>query len=308
MADMQKKRPGASRRSRAVSTDKSRVREPGQKKPEKKTGPEVVFMPPKPFSRNRFLLHLATVAAVVIAALLSISVFFKVENVQVSGMNKYEAHAIMEASGIRDGENLITLSRAKAASKIMKALPYIKSVRIGIKLPDTVIISVEEMQITYAVHARDDSWWLVGSNGVVVDAEPAGQRTNRTKILGLQIEVPKVGEPAVAFEQPPRTDEAGNPIPVTVTAAKQLETALEIAQQLEINHVIGEATSIDVTSIMAMEIWYGERFQFKLGDTTDLAKKIYSLKNVTDNMEGYAGGIIDLTDPNDPNGFPYMPF
>lgn len=308
MADMQKKRPGANRRNtRAVSSDRSRVREPGQK-PEKKTAPDVVFMPPKPFNRNRFLLHLATLAAVVIALLLSVSVFFKVENIQVAGMNKYEAHTIMEASGIYKGENLITLSRAKAAGKIMKALPYVKSVRIGIKLPDTVIISIEELEVVYAVQARDESWWLIGSNGVVVDAEPAGQRTSHTKILGVQIELPKVGQTAVALEQPPRTDEEGNPIPVTVTAAKQLQTALAVAQQLELYHVIGQAASIDVTSVLAMEVWYGQRFRIKLGDETKLDKKIYCMKNVVENMHNYASGIIDLTDPDDPDGFPYTPF
>ena len=37
------------------------------KKPEKKPAQEVVYLAPKPFNRNRLLLHLATVAAVVIA-------------------------------------------------------------------------------------------------------------------------------------------------------------------------------------------------------------------------------------------------
>ena len=307
MAKEQKKRTQGIRH-KSVASDKTRTREPGQKKPEKRTASDVVFMPPKPFNRNRFLLHLATVAAVVIALLMSISVFFKVEHIQVSGMNKYEAHAIMEASGIMNGENLITLSRAKAASKIMKAMPYVKSVRIGIQLPDTVIISIEELEVTYAVQSRDDTWWLVGSNGAVVEQEPAGQRTGHTKILGVQIESPKVGEKAVAYEQPPKTDEQGNPLPVAVTAAKQLETALAVAQELKRNHVIGEAASIDVTSVMAMEVWYGQRFRIKLGDNTKLDKKIYSLKNIVDNMNDYASGIIDLTDPDDPNGIPYMPF
>ena len=49
------------------------------KKPEKKASQEVVYLPPKPFNRNRLLLHLATVTAVVIALLLGVSLFFKVD-------------------------------------------------------------------------------------------------------------------------------------------------------------------------------------------------------------------------------------
>lgn len=308
MDTKQKSRTPDAKRSRTALSARPHKRQPGQNKPERAAAPEVVFMPPKPFSRNRLILRLATVAALVIALLFSVSVFFKVQNVEVSGVNKYDASSILEASGIHNGENLITLNRPGAAGKIMKALPYVKSVRIGIRLPDTVLISVEEVEVAYSVQARDGRWWMLSSDGKVLEEDPEGQRTGHTKILGLQIEVPEVGQTAVALEQPPKTDEEGNPLPVTVTAAKQLETALAVARQLELNHMIGVASSIDVTSVMDIVLWYGVRFQVELGDANALPKKIYSMKNVISNMDSYASGIIDLTDPDDPEGIPYRPF
>lgn len=302
------------RRRRTVSSDKSRVGVAAQKKNARESTarntPEVVYTAPKPFNRNRLLLRLATVAAVAIAFLLSLSVFFKVQNVQVFGNTKYDAHSIWEASGISNGENLITLSRAKAAGRIMKALPYVKSVRIGIKLPDTVMINIEEVEVTYAVKASDDSWWLLSCDGKVIDQAQAGEQISHTKLLGVQIEVPQIGQMAVAMEPPAKTDEEGNTLPVTVTAAQQLKTALEIAQYLETNHIIGEAASIDVTSVMDMVLWYGQKFQVKLGDSTALGEKINRMKNVIDHMavnKPYASGIIDLTDPN-ATGIPYTSF
>ena len=61
------------------------------KKPEKKPAQEVVYLPPKPFNRNRLLLHLATVAAVVIALIIGITLFFKVDSdkILVSGNAQY---------------------------------------------------------------------------------------------------------------------------------------------------------------------------------------------------------------------------
>ena len=106
------------------------------------TSPEVVYLPAQHFSRNRLILRLVTVAAVVVALLLGISVFFKVENHSISGCDKYSAEQIWEASGIRDGENLLTIGIPQAAARIMEELPYIESVRIGIKLPNTVYIEV----------------------------------------------------------------------------------------------------------------------------------------------------------------------
>lgn len=43
-------------------------------KPHRST-PEVVYLPPKPFNRNRLVLRLVTVAAVVVALVLGMSVF-----------------------------------------------------------------------------------------------------------------------------------------------------------------------------------------------------------------------------------------
>ena len=50
--------------------------------------PDVVYTPAKPFSRDRFLVRLATVVAVVVALMFGISIFFRVEHVTVSGADK----------------------------------------------------------------------------------------------------------------------------------------------------------------------------------------------------------------------------
>ena len=268
----------------------------GHQEPETNTAPDVVYMAPKPFSRSRFLLRLATVAAVVIALVLGVSVFFKVENITVSGAVQYTPWDICAASGIETGENLLTVNRAKASGKIISALPYVHSVRIGIRLPGTVMIDVVETEVTYAALATDETWWLLSAEGKVV--EQATEEPSGTKILGVVLENPAVGEMAAAAEQPHQTEPDGASVPVTVTEAQRLQTALEIAQYLERNGIIGDAASIDVTQIGALEIWYGDRYQIKLGDRTQLSYKISCMKNVIDNMQSYAGGIVDLTDPD----------
>ena len=73
---------------------------------------DVVYTQPKPFLRRRFLLHMATVLAVVVALVLGMSLFFKVETVTVAGMEKYTAWDVRQASGISDGENLLGISKA----------------------------------------------------------------------------------------------------------------------------------------------------------------------------------------------------
>lgn len=293
-----KQRPAQiqSRRKPASPQGKNDAREA-----EVKTTPDVVYLAPKPFSRSRLLLRLATVAAVVLALVLGVSVFFKVENITVSGTLKYSVWDIRAASGIEVGENLLTFSRAKASGKIIAALPYVESVRIGIKLPDTVMIDIEEVDVTYGAQATDDSWWMLSAEGKVIGkSEPTG-----TKILGIRLVNPVEGQTAHAAEIPPQTDPDGQQIPVTVTTAQRLQTALDIAQYLEHNGIIGKAASIDVSVPGDLVVWYGQQYQVKLGDSTQLGYKISCMKNVIDNMASYAGGVVDITDPEH---MQYQPF
>ena len=289
------KRPVA-QRTKSTRTAKS------QKTQTVKPTPDVVYLPPKTFNRNRLILHLATVAAVVLALVLGLSVFFKVdkEKITVSGTQKYTAWDVANASGIKDGENLITFSRGRAAGQIKKALKYVKDVRIGIKLPDTVYIDIEEVSVTYAVKSEAGSWWLISSEGRVIEKADDSKLDNYTRILGVQLEKPKEGDMAVAYQEAQTaTDADGYLIPVTVTAAQQLRTAVDITGFLERNGIIGEIASIDVNDLGNIQLWYGKQYQVELGNDSDLLIKISKLKAALDQyLNTHDSGVLDITDPS----------
>ncbi len=271
---------------------------------------DVVYMPPKPFMRNRLLLRLATVGAIVLALVLAMSVFFRVEHIQVSGMDQYTAWDISLASGIHQGDSLFSLELPAAAAKI-KELDYVKDVRIGIRLPNMVIIDITEVRVTYAIKAQGDDWWLVDSSGRIIEKAQPDTQDNYTKILGVHLQDPKAGEQAVALETSvPGVDEEGNPIPVTVTAAHQLTVALDIADYLENNGIIGQAASIDVNDLGNLQVWYGQQYQIKLGDEMQLAYKISLAKGAIDTLsaESHNSGVLDASLTVDKTGVKYTRF
>lgn len=287
------------------------------KPPAKKTEKEaqrplqdVVYMPPKPFMRNRLLLRLATVGAIVLALVLAMSVFFRVEHIQVSGMDQYTAWDISLASGIHKGDSLFSLELPAAAAKI-KELDYVKDVRIGIRLPNMVIIDITEVRVSYAVKAQGDDWWLVDSSGRIIEKAQPDTQDNYTKILGVHLKDPREGEQAVALEtSTPGVDEEGNTIPVTVTAAHQLTVALDIADYLESNGIIGQAASIDVNDLGNLQVWYGQQYQIKLGDEMQLAHKISLAKGAIDTLsaESHNSGVLDASLTVDKSGVKYTRF
>lgn len=255
--------------------------------------PEVVYIPAKPVSRNRFLLQLVTVVAVVLAMTFVISLFFKVETITVSGADVYDPWTIREASGIQEGDGLLTFSKARASGQIKTELPYVKNVMIGIKLPDTVNIMIEESDVAYAIAAEDDSWWLMSAEGKILEKTTKADAGNVTMITGLELNAP-VGTQA-EVDSDGNTDVFGETIPVVITGQKKLEILLEILQNLEINGVIGQVVRIDVTDHNNMELWYGDRFQVKLGDASRLAVKIESMVKAIAQMKDYDAGVLDVS-------------
>lgn len=268
-----------------------------QRTPQNKKTKDVVYTQPETFNRNRFLLRLATVVAVVLALLFGMTIFFKVdvEKSTVSGAVKYTAWDVWEASGIQDGENLLTLNKAKAYSKIKEALPYVDTVRIGIKLPDMVNIEIKELAVVYSVEADDGSWWHISYDGTVVDKTTAAEAGESTKIKGVKLAKTVAGEVAVAAEPKPQQGEEGETVPVTVLGSERLETVISIISNLEKTGVIGEIVSIDVSDFAQITLWYGQRYQVLLGDNTQLEKKISSMKQAIDQRGEYQTGKLDVS-------------
>ena len=113
-----------------------------------------------------------------------------------------------------------------------------------------------------------------------------------------------VGEQAVALEifEPEATTatdaagatEATSP-QVTVTANDRLQAALLILKTLEENDIVGEVASVDVTSLYNLELRYGQRYQVKLGTTSDLDRKISEMKQAVAQLNDYQTGILDIS-------------
>ncbi len=295
METKQKRRPPAGRtgvksRTRQAATQKARTARRTVRKEESRISADVVYLPPKPFNRNRLVLRLVTVVAVVLALVLGLSVFFKVEFIEVSGLDKYTVQEVQDASGIKSGDHLLTFGRTRAAGKIISALPYVKSARIGIKLPNTVKIEIEEVDVTYALKSSDGNWWLMSAEGKIVEQALDGKESRHAMILGLQLQNPVVGQQAVASQE----SATGN-APLTVTAEDRLKAVISIAGFLEQYKVIGKIASLDVSNLMDIQLWYGHQYQILLGGTDQLGMKIETMKAAISQVD-YDEGILDVRD------------
>ena len=276
----------------ATQKSKSRSHKAGER--------EGTYTPAKPFNRNRFLLQMATVAAVVVAILLGLTIFFKVVSpleggVKVSGTVKYDPYDIVMASGISEKDNLITLNKNRISARILAEFPYVATVQIEKQLPDTVVIQITELEVVYAVQDQDSNWWLMSAGGKLVESCSEAIAKSHTKITGFLLASPEAGQQAVAYEPPQEPDAEGNTVPVTVYARERLEATLAILQNLEREGFVGTMASVDVSNIMDIRMWYGNRFEMLVGDAQNLPKKINALSQALDLKEDYETGVLDAS-------------
>ena len=304
MQQHQPRDPAAAKRAEQRRKSAKRAKEREELAKRRKNRPPVVYTDPKPFNLNRLLIQLVAVLAIALAVTLGLSVFFKVETVMVYGNEAYSAWAVQEAAGLEKGDNLLSFGRTKACGKIKTNLPYVKSVRIGITLPDTVNIYIEEFDVSYAIQTMDETWWLITSGGKVVEQIDGGTAGKHTKIQGVYLEAPEPGQPAKALEtiqvsdqenvDPQLASESTAP-PVVTTGAGQLSAALQILTAMERNDIVGEVASVNVENLTNIVLWYGSRYQVNLGDTSEIEKKISYMKQAVAQLSEYQIGVLDIS-------------
>ena len=261
----------------------------------------------KIFGRT-FVRRLVTSIAVAVFISLVLMAFLRVRNISVVGNSMYSQTEIQEASGISPGSALLLVNKTTAASRIRAQLPYIDEVRVGIGLPDTVKIEVVELETTFAVSADDGSFWLINSGGRLIERITGKDASDYLKIEGVRIVAGEVGDQAKAVEEPeapaPEKDEDEEETddeeeeeerPPEASAAERLDVALQIVRQLADEDDIRSITSVDVSSIYDLQIWYGTRFQVKLGGTSELSYKLEYMVAALAQLDSYQTGVLDLT-------------
>lgn len=258
--------------------------------------PEVVYTAPKPLRRGRFAMKLVSMAAVVAAVFLGLSVFFRVETVTVAGAEKYTPWMVMQASGISEGDALLGISEARVASRIIAELPYVDEVKLGVQLPGTVAIEIRELQVTYAIEAEDGSWWLISSSGRAVEQVTFAQASGYTRVEGLAVKSPAKDQQVEAL--PGKIIDPGEGTSIDQDqsdADQQLAALLAIMTGLENNRVIGEISVIDLTDIQDIKLQYPQLLTVRLGDEQRMDYKLSYMAAAVDQLAKNQSGELDLS-------------
>ena len=279
---------------------RERVRNPASQqrviRPPREEVPEVIYTPPRPMRRGRFLWKLVSMAAAAVAVFLGLSVFFRVDTITVAGTDKYSPWMVREASGIAAGEPLLSIGKARVASRIRMRLPYVDEIKVDVRLPGTVEIQVTELQVTYSIEDENGAWWLISADGRAVEQVSLEMALSYTRVEGLVVRAPQPGQNVQAVPGERIDAGEGTAVPMDQSEAdEQLEALLAIMTGLEENRIIGKVSVIDVTVPEDLRLEYPHLLTVRLGDAQRMDHKLRYLAAAAQKMEENQSGVLDLT-------------
>lgn len=212
-----------------------------------------------------------------LAITLSLTVFFKITAVVVTGTDRYPNEQLVLATGVEVGDNLLRISKSDISRRLTE-YPYIESVEVKRAFPPKLVVTVTEATPLAAV-GQPGNYVLVSTAGRILET-------------GL-VEVP---EGVTAAAGPQITGEVGD-----MVGEEQEEYVSMLADLREAIIATGfdKITAIDVTDRLNMVVTYDDRVTIQLGSERDLERKLGMVYTILGDQEkDFVGEINAASPPN----------
>lgn len=215
---------------------------------------------------------------VVLAAIFVMSVFFRVEDIQVVGNSHYSAEEIIRAVDIEEGDNLFFFDRFAAVGRAFSKLPYIEAVTVERSLPNKVVITVEETTALAYLQLGEEKWTL-DHNCKVLGKAAEGEEASLLPVVGMHPGTLMIGETMQT--------ESGDTEIVAYLA--------EVLDQIEARGMTPYVTNIDFSNAQSPEFDYGGKYTVVLGRRDQVEHKFGMFVTVLDMLKEGDVGVIDVS-------------
>ena len=216
--------------------------------------------------------------------MVSIMVYFNVQNVEISGTNPYTKQQIAEASGIRKGQNLFWINKKQVQKQLCEKLPYLKTAIVTIKPLSAVIIRVTAD--SPAVILKDGDYILV-DDGLKVLAEKAKLEKSDTcmVVTGIKVEQRTPGQMIKT-----KSDDLKAVLSQALGAFKENGISLSLIN------------SLDLSNQYDIVIRYDRRIDIHIGSESYLSYKLKTARFIIEKkLQKTDKGRLDVSSAR-PNG------
>ena len=248
------------RRKRANQTKKARMTE------------EQIKRNRKVKTLIKLILLLAVIVGLIIYLMLS--PIFNIKNIIVEGNSSISSEQIISLSKVQKETNLFKVSNKDTTASI-KENPYVKSVEIRRKLPDTITFVITERIATYMLE-YGGSYAYIDNQGYILEIS-ANTKEGLAKIVGYE---------TVQDEIVPGNRLCENDL-------EKLNTVLRITASAKTNQFDSLITSINIEDSNNYKLYLDtEQKTVYLGDCTSLDTRMLYVKAILEKEKDHAGEIF----------------
>lgn len=206
--------------------------------------------------RNALITIGLLIVLMAVGIVLSLTTFFHIEIINVTGSGIYSTEEIIDNCGIDTGENLFLINKEASKEKLEKNLPYVYDVKIKRKLANTVNIEIIDAKAEYSIKNEDDTFILLDDNFKVLNNASGDSAENTVNIIDSTITSADNGS-KIVFEDENVSD--------------CLSKMSAIIKEVKMT----EATAISSSGLNNNYIVYDNRITFELGNCENLENKVY---------------------------------
>ncbi len=195
------------------------------------------------------------------AAIVALTVFFRVHTITVEGAARYTAEEIVAGMDVKQGDNLYLWNKVKVTDELLQQFPYLETVQIRRHLPDTLVVTVEECTAVVAVPS-DGGYYYLSEQGKVLEQNAADG--------GL----PVVTGVTLSGLTPGQMVEPGEDAYV--------DAMLEVLQTMDAGGMLDGLRFINLQDLTDIRIGYDGQFDIRIGTMDGLAYRLRFAKTVID--------------------------
>lgn len=229
-----------------------------------------------------FLIKWTSVILLLIGTIIFIltTPMFNIKNINISGIEHLTEEQVISLSELNKNENLFKNSKSKITGNI-KQNPYVESVIIKRKLPDTIDIQIKERKRSYMLKFVN-GYVYIDTQGYIL--EILEEKLKLPIISGYKTEEDKISE--------------GNRL--ITEDLENLNNVLKITNSLEEIDVAKEIiTNIDISNKEDYTVYLeSEKKTIHFGDASNLSNKILYVKAMIDSEKDIEGEIFVNGDLN----------
>lgn len=201
--------------------------------------------------------------------------YFNIKYVNVLDNKTIAASEIIKESGIQKGTNIFYMNSSNIKSNILNN-PYILSVNINKKLPNTVNIDVNERMAVFYTE-KDNKFIIIDKYGTVLEIRKNIDNMSLIKLIGVDTSKISVGKVI------PLNDD------------KKLKIISDITDIIFNNDVCKNIKTLDITNSMQLEAYYND-MHIKLGNEDNLQQKLNRAINIIiDKNLSASKGYVDVS-------------